>query len=142
MRSDGFTTEHLCIAAFLSYVFGEESLVQITFDDKQRATFHFHAASLAAIEYTNEFHAGNLAIADLSSFWEHQTSISRRLRLVRRNNQTTWEREEFSVQPDSGPSRPESFWESARQATEVRRRERDERERERTSSVRHVSKRQ
>jgi len=129
MSSDGFTTSELAIAAALSMTYGEESLVRIVFDEKGYAKFSFLIASCDGELITQDYFAGQLGISDLKSFWEHQTQINRRIRVMRRNNQTVYERDEFSVAPKDIPARPTEFWENARKAMVLRVAERNERER-------------
>jgi len=129
MSADSFVTSEICFAGFLSYLFGDESLVRIDFDERKKAAFTFHIPSLDAEEYLREYHAGTLAITDLKNFWGQHVQVSRLVREMNRNGQKTWEREEFTVLlPDSCTSRPDSFWENARTAVIQRRAERDARE--------------
>jgi hypothetical protein len=130
VSADVFITTEMGFAGFLCYLFGDESLIRIELDDIRRATFHFHAPSLDCEEYLREYHAGQLAISDYREAIGHHTQVGRLLRDINRSGKTIWERDEFSVQPDSTPSRPDSFWANARQATELRRAEREQRERQ------------
>ena len=137
MSADGFVTNEICFAGFLCYLFGDESLIRIEFDERRKATFHFHVPSLDAEEYLREFHAGDLAIADLKDLWGRQVQVGRLVRNLNRSGQTVWEREEFTITTDSTSSRPESFWQDARAATAHRRAEREQRERREQQHRRH-----
>ena len=128
VSADTFVTKELCFAGFLSYLFGDESLLRIDFDERRKASFTFHVPSLDAEEYLREYHAGTLAIADLKDFWARNVQLGRLVRDMNRSDQTVWQRDEFTVTQDPGPSRPDSFWENARTAVTQRRAERDARE--------------
>jgi len=138
MSADCFVTTEMGFAGFLCYLFGDESLIRIELNDTRKATFHFHAPSLDCEEYLREYHAGQLAITDYKDAVGRQTQVGRMLRDMNRSGKTLWERDEFSVQPESIPSRPESFWANARQATELRRAEREQRERQERRPQRHT----
>jgi hypothetical protein len=126
---DTFVTKELCFAGFLSYLFGDESLVRIDFDERRKASFTFHVPSLDAEEYLREYHAGTLAIADLKEFWGRNVQLGRLVRDMNRSDQTVWQREEFTATQDPGTSKSDEWWANARRVSEQRRAERDARER-------------
>jgi hypothetical protein len=118
VSADTFVTKDLCFAGFLSYLFGDESLLKIEFDERRKASFTFHVPSLDAEEYLREYHAGTLAIADLKDFWGRNVQLGRLVREMNRSNQTVWQREEFTVMQDPSPSKSDEWWANARHASE------------------------
>jgi hypothetical protein len=138
VSADIFITTEMGFAGFLCYLFGDESLIRIELNDTRKASFTFHVPSLDAEEYLREYHAGQLAISDYKDAVGRQTQVGRLLRDMNRSGQTVWERQDFAVQPDSTPSRPDSFWANARQATELRRAEREQREWQERRPQRHA----
>jgi hypothetical protein len=108
MSADGITTTDLAFCSALMYIFTEDALTTIDLQNG-KAMFSLAVPSLDADEYRKEFDENRLSISDLKTFMRTFSWLTKKMRDMRRDNETVWTREEFTVGVEASGSRPESW---------------------------------
>ena len=93
--TDGFQTTDVFFVAAMLYVYTEDALLKVEvtpdrFGRDRNATYTLDIPSHEAQKYRAEFDRGELAITDLLSYVRTYTWLTRKLRAMRKNGETSY----------------------------------------------------